>query len=179
MLTLNLIPESTKEHVRMLRLYRMLRTSLVVVALFTLIIAIIILIGRLILQQQFTRIVNETTLVTTNNRAVETKIRDLNSKVGTAKKILGSTHPWAETVFSILEIMPGGITIDSISLDAEGKSTINGKAKTRDELLAFKAALEAAPYATNVGLPITDLLKREDAIFSINFTLKPDAVSKR
>ncbi|PJE75834.1 hypothetical protein COV04_02725 [Candidatus Uhrbacteria bacterium CG10_big_fil_rev_8_21_14_0_10_48_11] len=178
-LTLNLIPESIKQRVRMQRLYGMLKTTLVVTALFVLVMGIFVLIGRLILQQQFTRIVNETTLITASNRKVEGEIRDLNGKVITAKKIITSTNPWAELVYEIVSILPNEVTVHSIGVTDKGQSTITGVATTRDALLAFKDSLEKSPFATDIALPITDLLKREDAPFTITFTVKLDAVTKR
>jgi Tfp pilus assembly protein PilN len=52
------------------------------------------------------------------------------------------------------------------------ESTVVGTARTRDDLLSFKRALEDSPLVEKVDLPITDLLARDNPAFTMRFTIR-------
>ena len=68
-----------------------------------------------------------------------------------------------------------GVTISAISHFREGEIgtlTITGKALRRDNLLAFKDALDRNSHFSSVSLPISDLAKSRDIKFTLTLKTK-------
>ena len=68
-----------------------------------------------------------------------------------------------------------GVTIGAFSYAQEdkiGTLTIVGKALRRDNLLAFKEALDQSSYFSSVSLPISDLAKSRDIEFTLTLKTK-------
>ena len=169
---LNLIPESAKERLRLEKLWRTLRSLLLIAALGILLAGIIILTARLILQHQFNRIVNETTLVTGGRHALEDSIRSLNVDLSKANKMLTSAFDWPNFINDFVALLPDGVTITSMTFVIADESAVSGTARTRDDLLQFKRALEDSALVEKVDLPITDLLARDNPVFTMRFTIR-------
>lgn len=75
-----------------------------------------------------------------------------------------------------LLIPRGGITLSDFSyVPAEegGALTITGVASTRNALRGYQLALQSAPFATAVNLPVSAYAKDADIDFAISVTLKP------
>ena len=146
--------------------------------LYTISLGIVLLAARYILVSNFTRIVNETTLVTLDKRVSEQQINNINKQIAGAKQIQKTTVPWPEFLAAFAPLVPDGVVINSIQLTADGQqpSTINGQANTREALLDFQTALISAHFITDVYLPFQSLLSKTDADFDITITILFDKI---
>ena len=150
----------------------MLRRLFVAGTLYTITLAIIMLVARLILQNNFNRITDETTLATAENHKTERLINELNAKIVAARAIQQGGFKWTDFLVAFPKLVPNGVVLASLQLQAAGTpSTIAGHATTRDDLLKFRERLTAAPYISNVNLPIGDLLARDNLNFTISLTV--------
>lgn len=72
----------------------------------------------------------------------------------------------------IIKLMPEGIVLNSFSLDrSDQQGEIFGLAEHRNLLLIFKEGLESSDYFSQVGLPLSNLLKEEKVDFRLTFSL--------
>lgn len=175
---LNLIPPTYKDKLRLRRVYSLLKKMIITITLYNILLGLIILIARLILVNNFNRIVNETTLVTMANRKVEQDITNMNKQISGVSTIQKKVVPWPEFLVSFSKIVPDGVVINSLQLetDSGAPSTINGRANTREALLTFESELKKTPFLENVNLPFKNKLDKTNAYFTITMTIKMDRV---
>lgn len=97
---------------------------------------------------------------------------------------LGKTVAASAAVRVVILIPREGVTLSSITFSAPStagvvktpaKMTITGTAATREALRAYDLALSAAPFISNVDLPISAYAKESNIAFTITLTgsLKP------
>ena len=107
---------------------------------------------------------------------IEKELKDDNKII---KKVLSSfsnTSNHSELIQNILSNRNNGILINSFNVSKdEGTSTpieieFQGKASTREVLIAFKDGLEKERNFSKVELPVSDLAKSKDISFSIRLT---------
>lgn len=178
-LALNLIPPEYNDRFRLERVYALLKNIIILTILYTIFLAILILMARYILQRNFNRIVDETTLVTRENKDVESKIVAFNKEISSVKEIQKNNQPWVDSLINITGLIPDGVSLTALKLEAgPSKSSLSGRATTREALLDLKSRLEGALYLKDITLPVTDLLTRTDVDFTINFTTDPAQVPK-
>lgn len=176
MINLNLIPPTYKDRLRLQRVYSLIKKFLGIVILYTIFLAITMLIARFILENNFQRIVSETTLVTKENRKTEQQISKMNKQIAAAKSIEKKSTPWAEFILALSMLVPDGVVVNSLNFKstAGNRSTINGHADTRDALLAFEKRLKETPFVENVDLPFKNKQEKNDINFTITLTIKPE-----
>ena len=84
----------------------------------------------------------------------------------------------SEIIRSVLEFSRPGITLSGLTytpLTAKNPGTvaISGRALTRDALRNYQLALQSAPFARAVALPVSAYAKDADITFTITITLAP------
>lgn len=167
---LNLIPLTYRAQLKRVRLFALLRSALIAVLLYLIVVAIVLLVTRITLQRHFVKIVGETTLVTRENRSIESAVRELNEKIIEADKVESYARPWAEFIVQLNGLVPPGIRIRSLQLSATGPSTIEGVSSSRESLIELRNRLSLNPKLKNVDLPVNTLFTRENIEFKITFT---------
>ena len=91
---------------------------------------------------------------------------------------LGSTTPAVGLVQELLTVPHTGVTLSSMRYTpAVGKNAgtldLSGTAATRGALQQYQLALESAPFAAAVDLPVSAYAKDTDIPFAITVTLRP------
>ena len=86
---------------------------------------------------------------------------------------------FSQVIHEIILRKPAALSINSFqatkSPEAETASVdvvIQGKAPTRDSLLALKKSLEQNPLISKIDLPVSDLAKSKDISFVLRLTIK-------
>lgn len=171
-LSLNLIPPGYKEQFRLQRVFTLLRNIIVAIIFYTIFLALIILLARYVLQGNFNRIVNETTLVTQTNRDTERNIIAFNREIKIASLLEDQAFPWPEFLIHFSKLFSPEVRLTNLKLEpGTQRAAMVGTATTRTALLAFKDTLEQASYLKDVTLPVTDLLAKTNVNFTITFTV--------
>lgn len=106
--------------------------------------------------------------------------KDLAQSQATAQKILADTNKisYFDSIQKIALHRTPQVLISSFEIThEEGTSSpylavIQGKAGTRDALIAFKTALEEDASFASVDLPLSDLAKSKDIAFAVKLTIK-------
>ncbi len=168
---LNLIPEAHKAALRHEHFRQTARTTAYIAVLILCAVATLLLAVQYTMETQFIQIVDDTTRVTGTNQSMETQVSTLNLALANAVKIIADVHPWGTFLRALPPLIPSGVQITSLNLNATDASTIDGVASTRDALIAFKKNLAAAPFITNIDLPLNDLLSPSVIHFSVHFNI--------
>jgi len=172
MLTLNLVSQELKKEIKLQRIYKLLKEINCILIIITIIIAIIFLTARLILQNNFNKIVDQTTLVTKNNQGYNAKVREINSQLNFISQIQEDFIPWSYLIEDLVQNTPPDITFSLIEIN-QGKQTIiiKGRADFRSSLLTLKQYLEESPICSEIKFPLKNILQKNDIDFEINAKL--------
>jgi len=172
MLTLNLIPQQLKKEIKFKRVYALLKKMNCILIIIAVIIAIIFLIAKLILQNNFNKVVEQTSLITKSSQGYNVKVRDINSMLNHISQIQKDFIAWSDLIENLANRTPAGITLSSVKT-SKGKSLINirGNAEQRDDLLTFKQNMEESPIYSEVEFPLQNILQKENISFEISAKL--------
>jgi len=171
MLQLNLISEELREDIKLRHIYKMLKRAIFFLMIITIFIAIIFLISKIILQNSFNKIVEQTTLITKSSQGRNTKIREINTKIDYVDEIQGDYIEWSYLVEDLAKNINNDVTFNSIKINREEKNIdLKGVAKSRDSLLLLRQGLDNSSMFANIDFPISNILEKED----INFEIKAD-----
>ena len=151
----------------------MLKKMNFVLMIIVIIIAIILLSAKLILQNNFNKVVAQTTLVTGNDgKKYSEKVRKINSRINIVAQIQNERVPWSYLLEAIAKATPDGVTLSSLKLNKKDLTIkLVGNAKTRDDLLGLKNNLENSEIFTEVKSPIKNILRKENINFGLNAKL--------
>jgi Tfp pilus assembly protein PilN len=138
--------------------------------------AIVLLAGRAIVEWNFARVVERSTLVLRTAGAASREAQTTNEMLLALESLQHSFTPWASVMAMVAERAPSGITLTAANITADGALHLEGRAATRDDLLAFQERLRTVPYLTEVTVPFSNLLLREQIVFSIDATVERGAV---
>ena len=160
MITLNLIPPDKKKDLEKIRYYIMAKNLIVVILLIISLVTIILLLSKLILQDNFTNVVERNTLTTQYARIFNVDLKKFNRNLQLTKKIQSDYIPWTNFMVSFTKLIPNDVQIESLNLNKE-TLLITGFAKTRDALLRLKENFENSEFFTNVTVPLDNLLNKD------------------
>ncbi len=172
MLTLNLIPHQLKKEIKFKRVYALLKKMNCILIIIAIIIAIILLIAKLILQNNFNKVVAQTSLITKNSQGYNVKVRDINSCLNHISQIQKNFIAWSDLIENLANRTPDGIAFSSVKISKE-KPLINirGTAKLRDDLLMLKQNMEESLIYSDVEFPLQNILQKENINFEITAKL--------
>ncbi|MEK7202802.1 MAG: PilN domain-containing protein, partial [Patescibacteria group bacterium] len=149
--------------------YQLIKNINSVLIISAIVIAIILLVAMVILQNNFIKIVEQTTLITKNNQSYNNKIGEINSRLKFVSTIQDDFVVWSKIIQDLSIIIPANISLDIIKVDLTNKNIkLRGIAKQRSGLLELKNNLEKSNTYTNIEFPVKNLLEKENIDFEIN-----------
>ena len=168
MLTLNLVSRELKKEIKLKRIYSLTKKLYYLLTILIIITAISLMAAKIILQNEFNKVVSETTLVTKNSQSYAPKVREINTKINNAFQVQSDYINWSYLLTEITKIIPSDITLSYIKVEKNPPIIqIRGVADSRDGLLQFKEALEKSSYFTAISFPIKNILEKENIDFII------------
>ena len=170
MITLNILPPTKKEELRLNNLYMATKNLIILILILTILAAIALLFTKMTLQNYFNNIVEQTTLTTKYTKVFSKDIRDLNRDLKAVEKIQNDHTYWTKFFIKFSPLVPDDIGIYSININ-QNKILITGQARTREQLLQFKDNLEKSDLLDEVTIPLENLLKKENIDFDIKTTI--------
>lgn len=172
MLRLNLVSIELRKQIKLQHIYKMLKRANYVLIIITIFIAIVILTAKLILQNNFNKIVEETTLITKNSQSFNDRARKINSYLISLGEIQNGFVPWSYFIEDIAKDMPDNIYLSLFKIEKNsGLLKLRGFAKDRDSLVALKDFLEKKTYLSDINFPVSNLLEKENIDFSLDIKL--------
>lgn len=149
-----------------MQLYIGIKNLIISLLLLSIIIAMILLFVKMTLQNNFDRVVAETTLTTKYITGFNNDIKKFNQLLGTVDNIQKNYVRWSDFIARTSNLIPQNITLQSLNVK-DGKILITGKAASRADLLSFKNQLESSEIYSNVEIPLEDLLRKDNITFSL------------
>lgn len=180
MLTLNLLPERHKEEYifeKKRRFAVFFGVSLCVIAFVFCALLFATYFFLVIQEKSFRASLDARRSASASQRlhAVKKDISALNKKVDLLKIAQGGMYPLAPVLEKISLLIEPGVSVESVSLDAQAKAaSMSGFAETRESVLALAAALAQSDFILSGSLqsPIQNILKEKGVRFSFAFTLR-------
>ncbi|HEX8974377.1 MAG TPA: PilN domain-containing protein [Patescibacteria group bacterium] len=105
------------------------------------------------------------------------KFKQVNDEVQALTKIQSGHLYWSHVFSQLSSNTPDGILISNISTK-DFQVFVIGRAKTRDDLLDFKNKIASSSCFTNINVPLSDLVVKEDVDFQMDFTVSRDCLKK-
>jgi hypothetical protein len=168
MLKLNIIPQSTKNEIKLNNIYFSLKNLLYILVVIIIFYAIIFLIGGLLLQIQFVKTVSETTIISQNKENASLSVIDLNNQINSISSMQGDSVRWTGLFKFISDNTKNDIKYNQINISKNNNTLyLHGLAGTRDGLMNLKAALEKSNYFSSIDFPIQNLLEKNNINFEI------------
>lgn len=175
MLTLNLIPQQLKKEIKFKRIYSLFKKMNYILIIITIVIAITLLVAKLMMQNNFNKIVEQTTQVTKNSQSYNVKVRDINSRLNNVWKIQADFIAWSNLIEDLAERTPSDVAMFLININKEDASiNLRGRADKRDDLLVLKENMENSAIYSEIEFPLQNLLQKENVNFNINAKLNLD-----
>lgn len=168
MLHLNLISQELKQEIKLKRVYVMLKCAGYILIIITALFAVIILIAKIILQNTFNQVIEQTTLITKNNLGNNTQIREINTKLNSIEEIQNDFTAWSFLLKDLFQDISPGINFSLIKIDKEKqKIELKGISKTRNDLLDLEKSMQKSNKFTDINFPIKNILTKENINFEI------------
>jgi Tfp pilus assembly protein PilN len=168
MLTLNIIPQSSKNEIKLKNIYFYLKNLLYIIIILLILYAITLLIGVLLLQIQFVNTVNETTALSKNKKNSSLSVLDLNNQINSITSMQSESIKWTGLYKFISEDTNDDIKYYQINMSKNDNTLyLHGIAGSRDSLINLKSALEKSAYFSSVDFPIQNLLEKNNINFEI------------
>jgi Tfp pilus assembly protein PilN len=114
-------------------------------------------------------------------KQVEQEANEFKNNLAVAKQILGKEVVYTKAMLSIAALMPKGVVLESLDLDAKTfgtETTLMARAKTVDDAVALKNSFQSSPLFSNVHLKSITTLETGGAYpqsVSVNVTINKDA----
>jgi Tfp pilus assembly protein PilN len=111
-------------------------------------------------------------------KSYEKKFSDINSKLPNIYKIQKSHLNWLGVFYKISDVTPKNVYISDLTT-SDYKISLAGKAKTREDFLAFQANVKSNDCFSDVNVPLSSLVSKENVEFQIDFSVKVDCLKNK
>lgn len=178
MIILNLVPDTLKnEHIKK-HVNRVIRNNLFLLFIVATLITILILLGRIYLENKFIESVIETTQTSGRLQSpISQDVNVSNETLKAAKKIQDEFIPWQNLLITLSTITPDKVVINQFQVTQEQNVLrLLGRAQDRESFLLFKENLESDELFADVLSPIENILNKTNINFSLNITVNTDII---
>ncbi|MBU1164074.1 hypothetical protein KKA15_00755 [Patescibacteria group bacterium] len=177
MITLNLISPVQKKELKLIRAFLILKNVIIYLLLFLILTAIILLFSKLILQNNFNRVIAEFNLNNQTGTIFTQDIKQFNQKIKVIESVQNSYISWSEPIVYWLNLMPKNVVLNSLIINKEKQIIqISGRALNRAALLEMEQALMQAECIQNlcmeeIDIPISQKILKENIDFQVSAKL--------
>lgn len=182
-INLNLIPQYKKNEIILAGKVRaILRWE---IELFLVIIVFVLLLGSLnyVLQFNLDTAISESENKQSKEKhekisALADNFKIINAQVSVDEEIQKDQLNWSIALKKLSGITPDGISVDKISSKAY-HIFVFGMADTRDVLLEMKEKIMQENCFSDVNLPLSNLVSKDNVNFQIEFNIKEDCLKNK
>lgn len=102
--------------------------------------------------------------------------KETNAMTADLSRFLTRHLEWNK-LFDMLErLTPSGVTLTEL-VTKDYTVSLVGQAKTREQFLAFEAALRASECTSDVKVPLSNLFAQTELDFQVDFNIKPECLT--
>lgn len=169
MLKLNILSQDLKKEIKLLAIYKFLKRLGFLLFSILIIYSVTFQGSKFILQKYSSDSYNSEMASNKNSDEYIKKVKEINEKIENVSAVQKDSVIWSNFIINISSLINNDIVLNQLTIDKKTDTfAISGIAKTRDSLLALKANLEELDYLSEIDLPISSLLKKDE----INFNIK-------
>lgn len=168
MLSLNLISHESKHELKLRKFYGLLNNISLILVIFVITLTSTILLAKIVLQNSFNNIVEQTSMIIRNSQGYNSRVRAINSQLSLVSSIQGEYTQWSTVLKNVASNTPDGVTFSYLRASRDNKTiVIRGRATERNKLIEFKNNLENSSILKDIDFPIQNILKEKDIDFEI------------
>ena len=169
LIAINLLPTRKKENLQKLIRFIFFKEILEVVLLVAAFLAMTMLWGWILLQEQFNYLSQSALLVNKEFSRYNQEVRKINFTIKALNASSQKFSPLTPRLKELIDTTPSDIKISSLNINREvGTFQISGTAQTRDSLLNFQNILKNYDWLDNLETPTSQLFQKDN----INFEIK-------
>ncbi|MFH1565084.1 MAG: PilN domain-containing protein [bacterium] len=184
MITLNLISPEYKKTIKIKKILRDGRNVFSYTMFIVILAAIILLIAKRLLDDNYFEAVEQATLISQNPTENKTN-KEINKKIKLAWQAQQDYMPWSRLIIMISKLVPDNVTIESFNVNSdvnktEYKISLSGVAASRNDFLDFKKNLLEAKdlfEEKDIEIPLANLVEKEDIKFDIILKIKKEILA--
>lgn len=180
---LDLLPEERKKELRRSKIFRLALKQEVFFILPLLMLAGILMGANLTLKIQKESVAEQNSQAQAGDRyqeldVYEKKFKEANGLSSELIRIRKAHLNWADRLGELGLMVPEGVSLTNISTK-NYKMMLAGRAATRDKLLEFKGNLEKDSCMSDVNLPLSNIVQKENVDFQMDFSIKEECLRER
>ena len=170
MIRLNLLAEESKQRVSNKRLYFLFLKTELILLLLVFVCGAILFATEKILSANVSKFDAETSqIIKISSSDYGSEAKTINNTLTTVSGIQGDFIPYSKLLKELSALAPEGVSFSYLKIDAKTKAIkIRGNAALRENILTLESNLKNAPFLTNVNIPLSDKLKKENIDFDID-----------
>lgn len=107
----------------------------------------------------------------------ENKFKATNEMSANISKLQNRHLRWSDELYRLSSLIPEGVSIENISTK-NYKFMVVGMAKTRDDLLDMRDILNSDKCISDLNIPLSNMVQREDVDFQMDFSIKEECLRK-
>jgi len=105
----------------------------------------------------------------------ENSFGEINIKINDILKLQKGHNNWAGIFYKLNNAIPENVYLSDLAT-VDYKISIAGKAKTREDFLKFQEKIKSEECFSDVGVPLSNLVSKENVGFQIDFKVKKDCL---
>lgn len=171
MISLNLIPREKKDVIKQEVLFDKIKRITIHIGIFIFIVLILLVGARYILDYYHQEISENIAKIsnTSNEEDFKVQVKKLNNELAFIKQVQEDHQPITSLMLHLLDLIPNDVTLKNTVINTEAMSfDITGVALKRKDLINLEDALNASPVFSNVMLPFSSLVLKENIEFEIS-----------
>ena len=168
MIILNLIPPGQKKDLKQKRIYVTIKELVMLILLFTSIVAILLLVAKNVLEEQLAYLIEKNATTIQVSQSTNRQIYAINQKITAVDKIQKDSKRWSVFFNQLAQLTPNRISYSLAKVyRQEGVLELQGTAKTTNDLIQLQKNLEDSSLFKKINLPLSDLLAKENSSFNL------------
>ena len=176
MIWLNLLSPAQKAALRTRLLYAMIERLMISLVIFALLAGALLLLVKAQLSKNLIEIQSRQILAA-EYVTVNESVRVLDQQLARVETLQKMAMSPSALLRDLAARTPSGVAVTSLRFEVTtGKMNVNGIAATRENLLAYEAALKGSPFVKQLESPISNLFRRTDAPFQFEIQLNVEAL---
>ncbi len=180
---LNLLPEDRKNKIKRKKIIHLIIGQWVRLFFVVLIFIITLLSLNLVLKIQInaletTKSLGESKEEFKKINQYEETFKQTNKRLLFIKKIQDNHLYWSKALSEIEKSVSDKISITKLETHHNDKITLEGIAKTRDDLVRFKESVQNSECFSSTEIPVSNFISKENVNFQIEISLEEDCLKK-
>ncbi len=175
MITINLLSPDQKKELKLKTIYLAVKELVMLILLFTAIVAILLLVSRYYLEEQLNNLIRGNASALNITQAFNREVIAVNRRLDLVADIQKKFKSWSGLMIEIAKLTPANVSYSLIkAYHQESAVELKGVAKTRGDLIALENNLKKSVLFKNVSFPFNSLLAKENNAFDVRFELNLD-----